>query len=157
MAAQFDRRMFIASSLLAAGALAAPARAEEFQALSLRGRIVCLTEELQKDFQITPSCDSRGHLYALKTSDGKLYPFLPIDTAAAVWLDERYRTRDLQISARLFPQTNFIEVIKFQSWVDGALHDLYYYCDVCAISTHKPGPCDCCQDPVVFTEKLVNQ
>ena len=152
MAAQFDRRQFIASSLLTAGALAAPVRAEEFETLSLRGRVVCLTEELQKNYVITPSCDSRGHLYALKTADGKYYPFLPIDTAAAVWMDERYRNRDLQITARPFPQNDFIEVIKFQSWVNGKLHDLFYYCDVCAISTHKPGPCECCQDPVVFTE-----
>ena len=152
MAAQFDRRQFIASSLLTAGALAAPGQAEEFQTLSLRGRVVCLTEELQKSYVITPSCDSRGHLYALKTADGKYYPFLPIDTAAAVWMDERYRNRDLQITARPFPQNDFIEVIKFQSWVNGKLHDLFYYCDVCAISTHKPGPCECCQDPVVFTE-----
>ncbi|MFN0084602.1 MAG: hypothetical protein ACKVX9_04375 [Blastocatellia bacterium] len=148
----FDRRQFIASSMLTAGALAAPGRADQAQTLSLRGRVVCLTEELQKSYQITPSCDSRGHLYALKTADGSYSPFLPIDTAAAVWMDERYRTRDLQVTARPFPQNNFIEVIRFQSWVDGKLHDLDYYCDVCAISSHKPGPCECCQDPVVFRE-----
>ncbi len=148
----FGRRHFIATSLLTAGALAAPGRADEPEILSLRGRVVCLTEELQKTYQFTPSCDERGHLYALKTPEGKLYPFLPVDTAAAVWMDDRYRTRDLQISARLLAQTSFIEVIKFQSWTNGKLHDLDYYCDVCAISTHKPGPCDCCQDPVVFRE-----
>jgi hypothetical protein len=24
------------------------------------------------------------------------------------------------------------------------------------ISTHKPGPCECCQDPVVFRERPAN-
>ena len=49
-----DRRRFIATSLLTAGALSLPATAQdktkpsgEAQTLSLRGRVICLTEELQ--------------------------------------------------------------------------------------------------------------
>jgi len=154
-----DRRRFIATSLLTAGAFSSPAFAQktseplgEARTVSLRGRVICHTEELQKSYQVIPDCDTRGHVYALKAGDGKLYPFLPVDTAAAVWLDELYRRRDLQVTARLFSPTNFIEAIKFQSWRDGRLHDLYYYCDVCSITTHKPGPCECCQDPVQFRE-----
>ena len=120
--------------------------------VSLRGRAVCLTEELDKLYNVLPDCGNRGHVYSLKTADGKLYPFLPTDTSAAAWMDKRYRQRDLQVTARLFLQTNFIEVIKFQSWKDGKLHDLYYYCDVCAITAFKPGACECCQEPVEFRE-----
>jgi hypothetical protein len=158
-----DRRQFIASSLLTAGAFSLPVAAQdktqsagEAKTVSLRGRVICLTEELTKLYQVVSDCENRGHTYTLKADDGKLYPFLPTDSAAAVWMDERYRQRDLQVTARIFPQGSFIEVIKFQSWHDGKLHDLYYYCDVCAISTHKPGPCDCCQDPVQFRETPVN-
>ena len=154
-----DRRRFIATSLLSAGALSFPAPAQdktnpsgEAQTISIRGRVICLTEELQKAYQLIPDCEARGHVYTLKTADAKLYPFLPVDAAAAVWMDERYRQRELQVTARLFPQTNFIEVIKLQSWLKGKLQDLYYYCDVCAIATHKPGPCECCQEPVEFRE-----
>jgi len=153
------RRQFIASSLLSAGALSLPASGQdkseppgEAKTISLRGRVICLTEELQKPYQVLPDCENRGHLFTLKTNDGKFYPFLPTDSAAAVWMDERYRQRDLQITARIFPQGSFIEVIKFQSWLNGKLNDLYYFCDVCMISTHKPGPCECCQDPVQFRE-----
>jgi hypothetical protein len=158
-----DRRQFIASSLLAASAFSLPAAAQdksqvggEAKTVSLRGRVICLTEELTQIYQVESDCENRGHAYTLKANDGKLYPFLPTDSAAAVWMDERYRQRDLQVTARTFPEGSFIEVIKFQSWRDGKLHDLYYYCDVCAISTHKPGPCDCCQDPVQFRETPVN-
>jgi hypothetical protein len=114
--------------------------------------VICLTEELQKPYQINPDCDARGHVYTLKTAEGKLYPFLPVDTAAAIWNDERFRQRDLQITARTFPNTDFIEVIRLQSWRDGKLHNLYYFCDVCSISSHKPGPCECCQEPYEFRE-----
>jgi hypothetical protein len=155
-----DRRQFIATSILSAGALSLPVRADEnppadgdeVKTISLRGGIVCLTEEFQKLYQVIPDCDHRGHLYSLKSADGKLYPLLPVDTAAAVWMDERYRQRDLQLTARIFPQGSFIEVFRFQSWRNGILHDLYYFCDVCMITAHKPGPCECCQAPVEFRE-----
>lgn len=135
-----------------------PAQAQDKQAdedartVSLRGRIVCLTEELDKRFNVLPDCDNRHHVYSLKTGDGKIYPLLPTDTAAAVWMDERFRQRELQITARAFPNTSYIEVIKLQSWLSGKLHDLYYYCDICAITAFKPGPCECCQEPVEFRE-----
>src|SRR5215813_1483304 len=154
-----DRRQFIATSLLTTGALSFPELAQDrpkpsggAQTVSLRGRVICLTEELQKPYQITPDCETRGHVYALKTAEGKFYPFLPVDTAAAIWMDERFRQRDLQVTARIFPTADFIEVIKLQSWRNGKLHDLYYFCDVCNIKAHKPGPCECCRKPVEFRE-----
>jgi hypothetical protein len=153
------RRQFIASSLFTAGALSFPASAQdrtklsgEARTLSLRGRVACLTEELQKSYQIAPDCETRGHVYTLWATEGKFYPFLPVDTAAAIWMDERVRQRDLQVTARIFPATDFIEVIKLQSWRNGKLHNLYYFCDVCNISTHKPGLCVCCHEPVEFRE-----
>lgn len=158
-----DRRQFISSSLFAAGMFSFPSpvpekvkdgekASGETQILSLRGKAGCVTEELQKSYQIAPDCEKRGHVYALKTVDGKFYPFLPVDTAAAVWMDERVRERDLQVTARIFPGIDFIEAIKFQSWREGKLHDIYYFCDVCSIRSHKPGPCECCQEPFEFRE-----
>lgn len=153
------RREFIATTFLSLGALSLPvnaqdkaARAGDARDVGLRGRVVCLTEELDKLYQVLPDCGTRGHVYSLKTGDGKMHPFLPTETSAAVWMDERYRGRDLQVAARAFPQTDFIEVIKLQSWRGGKLYDLYYYCDVCAITAFKPGPCECCQEPVEFRE-----
>jgi len=154
-----DRRQFIALSMISAGALSLPVAAQESsehaaeaKMVMIRGRVVCLTEELEKRYRIIPECQTRGHLYSLKTEDGKIYPFLPTDTAAAIWMDKRFRERELQVTGRIFPESSFLEVIKLQSWRGGQLYDLYYYCDVCAISTHKPGPCECCQDPVQFRE-----
>ncbi len=156
-----DRRKFISTSLLTAGAFSITGLAqdgtrsiEEAPTIGLRGRVCCLTEELQNIHRIIPDCKNRGHVYSLKSSDGKFYPFLPTDSSAAIWMDERYRQRDLQVTVRLFPETRFIEVIKLQSRLNGRLHDLYYYCDVCMIAAHKPGPCECCQDPLQFRETL---
>lgn len=156
---QSDRRHFLAASLLTAGAVSLPvhgqdnaAKLAEPRAISLRGHVVCLTEELDKLYNVVPDCEDRGHVYALKTAEGKLHPFLPTDSAAAVWMDDRFRQRDLQVTARAFPQTSFIEVIQFQSWKNGQLYDLYYFCDICYIKAFKPGACECCQEPVEFRE-----
>ena len=88
-----DRRRFIASSLLTAGAFSFPVSSQdrtkpsgEARTVSLRGKVICLTEELQKLYQIIPDCETRGHVYTLKTAAGNLHPFLPVDTAAAVWM-----------------------------------------------------------------------
>ncbi len=157
---KLDRRQFVLAAplLLGSASLTAQERAaSEPQDLTVRGRIICLTEELQKLYQVVPDCDTRGHVFTLKTGAGQYYPLLPTDSAAAVWLDERYRQRELQVVARRFPPNNFLEVIKFQAWRDSKLYDLDYYCIVCNISTHKPGPCECCQDPVEFREVLVTE
>ncbi|MCI0660827.1 MAG: hypothetical protein L0220_07110, partial [Acidobacteria bacterium] len=73
-----NRRQFIASSLLSAGALSLQVSAQdktkssaEAQTISLRGRVVCMTEELQKLYQVIADCDIRGHVYTLKTNDDK--------------------------------------------------------------------------------------
>ena len=47
--------------------------ADEAKEISLRGKIVCLTEELDKRFNVLPECDKSHHVYSLKTADGKLY------------------------------------------------------------------------------------
>lgn len=154
---KLDRRQFVSLAPFAIGA-ATSAQAQSPQSddavrdVKVRGRIVCLTEELQRQYQVQADCETRGHVYTLKTADGNLYPILPTDSAAAVWLDPRYRERELQITARLFPQSSYLEVIRYQSWRDGKLHDLDYYCAVCNITEHKPGPCVCCQDPIEFRE-----
>ena len=152
---KLDRRQFVSVTPLLLGATAragaqTPAAAPE--TIRVRGRVVCLTEELQRLHQVQSDCETRGHVYAIKTAAGELYPLLPTDSAAAVWLDARYRERELQVTGRRFPQTSFIEVIKYQAWRGNKLYDLDYYCAVCNITTHKPEACVCCQDPVEFRE-----
>jgi hypothetical protein len=148
-----ERRQFIVGALALASPLPLTPASAGPKTVAVRGNIICLTEELARLYEVIPDCDDRGHLYAVRTAAGETYPLLPVDAAAAVWMDERYRQRELNVVARIFPQGPHLEVIKYQSFKDGQLHDLDYFCDVCMISTHKPGPCECCQDPVVFRER----
>jgi len=160
---EFTRRDFGLAALLSAGTLAkaragsSPEASGEPRTELLRGRIICLSEEYKQKFQVRADCANRGHVWVLKSSDGKVNPILPTDSAAAIILDEKIRSRDLQVTARVFPETSFAEVIKLQSLRDGKLYNLFYFCEVCNIRTHKPGPCDCCQQPVKFREVLTDE
>ena len=155
------RRDFGKAAVLSAGGFVttqnASASSNDAQTVTLRGRIICITEEYKRLYNVAADCANRGHVYALKSKDNKTNPILPTDSAAAIILDEKIRSRDLQITARVFPESAFIEVIKLQSFRSDRLHNLFYFCQVCNIRTHKPGPCDCCQDPVEFREVAVDE
>jgi hypothetical protein len=156
---QDTRRQFL-ETLLALPALPLLVQAQEaalpFKPVVLRGRVVNLADVMQQKYQATLDAQ-RAVIYCLKTAEGKFYPFLPADLAAAIYEDERFRQRELQVTARTFAELPFIEIIKLQSVKWGRVFDLYYFCEVCNITTHKPGACECCQDPVVFTETPVKE
>jgi hypothetical protein len=156
MRMSITRREFGKTAIFSAGGFAtgqtSSASSNEPQTVALRGRIICLTEEYKRLYNVAADCANRGHVYALKSSDNKTRPILPTDSAAAIILDEKIRSRDLQITARVFPESAFIEVIRLQSFRNERLCNLFYFCQVCNIRTHKPGPCDCCQKPVEFRE-----
>src|SRR5438093_10336757 len=90
------------SVMLVASAQEPAKGAGETKPIILRGHVVCITEELERLHQVTADCERRGHVYGLKTAEGKLYPFLPTDTAAAIYDDQRIRERELQVTVRLF-------------------------------------------------------
>ncbi len=118
----------------------------------VHGRVIRLEKPPVGLLLSSKDFDPQGIAYAIQTADGKTFPILPTDTALAIYNDSRFRERDLLVTAKLYPATSFIEVIKLQSLHEGKRYDLYYFCDVCNITTHKPGPCPCCQAPVVFRE-----
>ena len=155
------RRDFGKAAVVSTGGLVssrvASASSNDPQTVGLRGRIICLTEEYKRLYNVTADCANRGHVYALKSKDNKINPILPTDSAAAIILDEKIRSRDLQITARVFPESAFVEVIRLQSFRNERLHNLFYFCQVCNIRTHKPGPCDCCQEPVEFREVAADE
>jgi len=124
--------------------------------VELQGRAVCLAEEFHSRYQAELPTRHQ-HLWGFKTTDGKCYTLLAGKYSEAIFLDERVRAKELRVKARLFPNTQVIELTYFHSVKNGKLQDLYYYCDVCAIKTVSPQVCACCQAPVVLVEKPPGQ
>lgn len=59
--------------------------------------------------------------------------------------------RDPQLAKRLWEVRGHYQdggrfvVEKIFTVKDGELHRVTYYCEICHITTHEPGPCMCCQ------------
>lgn len=125
------------------------------KAVELRGKIVCLAEEMHTHYKVE-LFGKHEHLYGVKTEDGEYYAFLRTSLAEALFVDKRLHAKDLVLNGRVFPKTHLLEITRFSSIKDGVVHELYYYCDTCYIRTVAPGNCDCCQAPVVLIEKPLN-
>jgi len=120
------------------------------RAIELRGRVVCIAEEKQHG---APLPANHTHLWGLKSSEGKLYTLLRGKFSEAIFVDERIRQKELVVKARLFPDTQVIELTQLRSVKAGVTQDLFYYCDICAIESVSPEICACCQEPVELIEK----
>ncbi len=126
------------------------------QLVELRGRVVCLPEEMHRLHQASlPS--AHEHLYGFKSVEGKYYTLLRTKYSEALFADRRFRERELILKGRLFPDTQIFETTTIRSIRNGVVQDIYYYCDVCDIQAVAPGPCECCQGPTELVEKPLGQ
>ncbi|HYV29442.1 MAG TPA: hypothetical protein VFA77_18055 [Candidatus Eisenbacteria bacterium] len=122
------------------------------QEIQLRGRVVCLEEEMHRLFQ-TDLAVQHEHLFGFRADDGKYYTLLRTKFSEALFMDQRLREKELILKGRLFPNTQIFEPITLRSVRDGVVYELYYYCTICDIESVSPAPCACCQGPVELVEK----
>lgn len=122
--------------------------------IQIQGRIVCLAEAMH-DLYRADLPANHEHLYGFETTAGVFYTLLRTDLSEALFVDERLHQKILIITGRTFPKTHLLEAIRLQSLHEGVVHDLYYYCDTCAIRAAAPGDCVCCQAPVELVEKPI--
>jgi len=134
----------------------APVKAREaLESVQLRGRVVCLSEEMHRLHQ-TDLPTNHEHIYGFRTTNGVYYTLLRTGLSEALFADKRVREKELILSGKVPPGTQIFDVRVMKSVRNGVVHDLYYYCDICAIKTVVPGPCMCCREPVELVEKPLN-
>jgi hypothetical protein len=149
--------LFVVALLMGFGPFAdgadPPAKTNEtVRTAELRGRIVCLAEEMHRQHGAELPT-KHEHLWALKADDGKCYTILRGKFSEAIFLDERVRRKELLVKARLFRGSQVIELEQLRTVKGGVTQDLFYYCDVCAIESVSPEICSCCQGPVELIER----
>lgn len=133
------------------GPTAAPALAQPVR-LELRGRLVCLPEEMHRLYQADLPAN-HTHVPGLKTQDGEYLLLLRTKLSAALFLDARLGEKELVLKGRAFPGSHILDVHSIRSVRNGVMHDLYYYCAVCHIQAVSPEPCACCQGPMELVER----
>jgi hypothetical protein len=125
------------------------------QQVQMRGRVVCLAEEMHRLHQ-TDLPTKHAHLYGFQTTDGTFYTLLRTRLSEALFVDARLREKELILKGRLLPQTQVFDVAAIRSVRNGVVCDLFYYCSVCDIESVSPDDCACCQGPVELVEKPLN-
>ena len=66
--------------------------------------------------------------------------------------DAKLLKRPMRLTGKLIPGTQLLQVINVHSIVNGKLHEVYYWCDICTIKGYETGNCDCCGAPMEFRE-----
>lgn len=84
--------------------------------------------------------------------DGRAYPIVKDDGGRRFFKDERLLNKDYRITGRLVGGT-LLHVLSVQSVKDGKPHDIYYWCDICAIRRGENNLCECCGGPMELREE----
>ncbi len=116
------------------------------------GKVVPLADLLAKQ-NIKLDADA-APLFVLQTDDGKIYPLIKDEGGRRFYKDAKLLHRPMRLTARLIPDSQFLQVINVHSIVKGKLHDVYYWCDICTIKRFEAGICECCGAPMDFREEL---
>ncbi|MSU77520.1 MAG: hypothetical protein EXS16_05410 [Gemmataceae bacterium] len=118
------------------------------------GNVMPLAEALAKS-GTKIDADTAPYLLVLRTSDGRLHPVIKDEGSRMFFKDAKLLNRPMRLTARLVPNSPYLQVITVHSLVKEKLHDIYYWCDVCVIKRYEAGICDCCGDAMVFREEAV--
>jgi len=115
----------------------------------LRGRIVCMTENNEPP----KTSANHEHVLGFKTGEGKVYKLTKTRFSEALFVDKRLHEKELLLKGNVSGDTKSFDVLTIRSIKNGVVHDLYYYCEICAIESVSPDICACCRMPVELVEK----
>jgi hypothetical protein len=103
--------------------------------------------------RVAPAPGSGTNLL-FKADGGAIYSLLRTAPAEALFLDTDLHSKVLLLKGKVVPDKRTFEVTgNLHSVKDGKVHKLYYYCDVCSITSTIPGLCQCCREPVKLVEE----
>jgi hypothetical protein len=153
--AESQLRRFAAAILLGLVVLAsiaaeepAPQSAAKYETVVERGRVVWAAEAMERRHGVTSGDDAKDRVLALETADGRLLPLIEDVRGRAFRKDERLRKMELELEARRFQGSPFLQVIRTYEIKDGRKYEIDYWCEICSIALYELKPCDCCQGPL---------
>jgi len=142
----------VLSSLLLGSSFAAEKDAPASQNnLVVRGILICVGRESRE-----VPCLGNENALGLKSANGQIYLLKDDKLTKTLIQEKRIRSKDFQLTLRKSSDASSYEIVKSQFFRDGKLYDFYYFCDVCNITTHSPGPCMCCRQETEYHEKLAD-
>jgi hypothetical protein len=131
--------------------------AEKTATQNFTGKVVPLAGILEK-FGSRLDPDVANQWLALATDDGKIYPLIKDDGSRLFFSDRQLLNRPMRITGRLFKDTHLLQVLAVNSIKNGALYEVYYWCETCSIRRgEKLKRCECCGGPLELREEPVKK
>jgi hypothetical protein len=151
MTRHIPRRFGIALAILlgAVPAVVGTAGQQGFKTEFFNGKVVPLASYLEKQ-GIKADADANGR--ALVTDDGKVYILVKDDGTRMFFKDNTLLDRPMRLTGRLVPNSTLLQAVAVHSYHKGQLHEVFYWCDTCAIRTLEPGDCACCSAKLELRE-----
>ena len=119
-----------------------------------KGKVVPLAGVVEK-FGSKLDPDAAACFMVLIGEDGKVYTLIKDDGSRMFFKDSRLLNRPMRLTGRIVPGSGLLQVVEVHSYKNGQLHDVYYWCDVCAIKRFEKKDCDCCGAPMDLRETPV--
>jgi hypothetical protein len=138
--------------LLSAADLAKPGPKAEF----FNGKVVPLADVLAKA-GVRLDKDAAATSLALVADDGKAYPLIKDDGSRILYGDAKLLNRPMRLTGYLVGDTKLLRVLQVHSYIQGELHEVYYWCDVCTIKRFEKRACECCGAPMELRETPVKK
>jgi hypothetical protein len=120
------------------------------------GKVVPMAPLLEK-FGARLDADAAPQWLALAADDGKVYPLIRDAGSRMFYKDARLLNRPMRLTGRLFGDTQLLQVLQVHSLIKGELHEVYYWCDICAIKRFEKIQCECCGGPMELREEPVKK
>ncbi len=133
--------------------------ASEPKTETYHGRILPLAEILKKE-NLELDKDAEATSLVLQTEGGKILPIVKDLGSRLFFQDIRLLHRQMEIQGRLVAKGSMLQVLKALSLKDGKLHEIYYWCETCAIrrdAQNIGGICDCCGGKMELKEAPVGK
>lgn len=120
------------------------------------GKVVPLSDVLAKS-GIRLDRDAAALSLALLTDAGKVYPIIKDEGSRMFYLDKSLLNRRMRLTGRTVGDTPLLQVLQVHSLLKGELHEVYYWCDICAIKRFEKKLCECCGGPMELRETPVKK
>jgi hypothetical protein len=134
-----------------------PAVKRPYTTETLRGKVVWLSDALERLYGVATEPAAAESSVVLETSEGHLLPIIPDTRGQSFVVDGRLRGIDLELPVRRYQGVSLVQVIRVLTRRADGLYEIDYWCDVCAIPMYILKDCECCQGPTRLREQLVEK
>lgn len=135
----------------------APTTKRPYTTETLRGKVVWLSEALERLYGVATEPAAAESAVVLQTPEGHLLPIIPDTRGQSFVVDGRLRDIDLELPVRRYQGVSLVQVIRVLSRRADGLYEIDYWCDICAIPMYILKPCECCQGSTRLREQLIEK